>query len=138
MGLNFKDTIIIDGTPHILEITGLINSKIMEMKLDGQVFTTSADETKQEEKQVVKETTDKTQNFVPLQEFIKGKKSPNKTMIFLNWLTDNNITVFDINDFLNEHLSISKEQAEAIITHQIGKKKLEQLSNTKFRVVKEE
>jgi|APFre7841882654_1041346.scaffolds.fasta_scaffold00775_18 hypothetical protein len=134
MSLNLKDTIMIDGTLHDFEISGLVNSEITEFKLDGRLFTATVDEPKEEIKQVIPEKTDKPSNFVPLAEFVKGKKSPNNTILFLNWLNQKHIKEFDINDFLNDHLSISKEQAESIIIHQIEKKKLEQLSNTKFRV----
>lgn len=63
-------------------------------------------------------------------------KSPNNTALFLNWLEEQHVSEFNIDDFVNKYSSISRELAEKIIAHQIHLGRLIQLSKDKIRVVK--
>lgn len=72
--------------------------------------------------------------FYGLNYFNTYKRAPNNTTLFLNWLGARD--TFDINQFVNQYSCINMDQAQKIIQHQILKKRLIQLSNTKFKVVK--
>ena len=61
-------------------------------------------------------------------------KSPNNTALFLNWIDTNEIIEFEVADFTKAYSYISKDQAGKIVSYQVQKKNLIQLSNTKFRV----
>jgi hypothetical protein len=63
-------------------------------------------------------------------------KSPHNTALFDNWLQSNHIREFEINDFINQHSNIGKETVIKIIAYKIAHKKLQQLSNTRFKVLR--
>lgn len=62
-------------------------------------------------------------------------KSPHNTSLFDNWIEKNRIREFEINDFIKENPTIGEDTAIRIIAYKIAHKKLQQLSNTEFRVL---
>jgi hypothetical protein len=59
-------------------------------------------------------------------------RAPDNTALFLNWLSQRKCKQFDIKDFIKENPTITLDSAKNIITHQINKKKLAQVSATTF------
>lgn len=73
---------------------------------------------------------------IPMEVPAKTVRAPDNTALYLNWLTQGNHRQFDIRDFVNAFPGIvTMESAQAIMSHQITKNKLQQLSNTTFKVV---
>lgn len=72
--------------------------------------------------------------FVGLPYFHRYKRAPNNTALFLNWIEKKDS--FNIDDFVEAYGCITKESAIKIVQHQILKKRILQMSNTKFKIVK--
>jgi len=92
-----------------------------------------------------KQTLLKKQLFTPVTSIEKPEQikalptkigTPDNTSLFLNWINKDNKKQFDIRDFIKEYPDvITMESAKAIMSHQITKNMLQQLSNTAFKVV---
>ena len=65
-----------------------------------------------------------------------SSRSPNNTVLFLNWLKSNHKVEFEIKEFVDNFPSVNMELVEKIVAHQVQKGILLQLSNTKFKVNK--
>jgi len=62
-------------------------------------------------------------------------KAPNNTSWFLQWLEDEKIKQFTLQQLLDDSPTwMTKEKAEDIIAHQLVKEKLFQLNSTTFKV----
>lgn len=67
----------------------------------------------------------------------KTIKAPNNTMLFKHWVNENKIKQFTLQSFIAANVTITKEQAEKIVTHQIQKKTIRQIDTNMFKIVKE-
>ena len=159
--LELKTKIKISGKEHVFELWTIKQGLITEIKLDDNVYSLDGDEpafaspdtdnAEQTPETLEKKTeqittttkvgtielTEKTVDHLkktPNTE-IRGK-APNHTTLFLNWLEDWKEPKFAVSDFIKNYSFVSKEQAEKIAEYQVSQGRLEQLSHTRFRIIK--
>ena len=129
--LNLETKIKITDKEFDFELWGITKGTVTEIKLDGHLFALVGLSDKPTD--VAEKTTEHIKKLPSVDTQVK---SPNNTMLFLNWLKEWMHPEFDVSDFTRKYPTISKEQAMRIITHQIKKEKLDQLSAIRFKILK--
>lgn len=61
-------------------------------------------------------------------------RSPNNTLLFLNWLESNKIVEFRTGDFVSAYPHVTKEVADKIIVYQLQQGNLQQMGKDRFMV----
>lgn len=61
-------------------------------------------------------------------------RSPNNTLLFLNWLESNNMFEFETGDFISAYPQVTKEVADKIMVYQLQQGNLQQMGKDRFMV----
>lgn len=150
--LELKTKIKISGKEHVLELWTIERGRVTEIKLDDNVYSLDGEEaafaspdtdnTEQTPETLEKETEQIETTVETAEKVIKTPstkirvKAPNNTTLFLTWLEDWKEPRFDVSDFIKKYSYVSKEQAEKIAEYQVKQGRLDQLSHTRFRIIK--